>query len=101
MTVKVKLIEGGKTPEFKTKGAVAADCYARLSEKITIQPKSRVLIPLGFVIELPEGYEAVIRPRSGLTSKCIDVAIGTIDFDYRGEVKVCLINNTDLKVDML
>jgi dUTP pyrophosphatase len=61
----------------------------------TIPAKSRELIPLGFAMELPKGFEAVVRPRSGLSLDGIDVAIGTIDSNYRGEVKACVINNTD------
>ena len=97
MNIKIKLIEGGKMPEFKTKGAVCLDCYARLPKEfysLNIPANSRCLVNLGFAMELPKGYEAVIRPRSGLSKECIDVAIGTIDWDYRGEVKACLINNT-------
>ena len=95
MKINVKVIEGGKLPEYKTKGAACADCYARLDVPfIEIPDRSRKLIPLGFAIELPKGYEAVIRPRSGNTSRCIDVAIGTIDSDYRGEVMGCIINKT-------
>ena len=101
MKIKIKLIEGGKMPEYKTSGAACADCYARINfniDCIVIPPGCRALIPLGFAIELPEGYEAVIRPRSGLTSKYIDEAIGTIDCDYRGEVKGCIINNTGSEI---
>lgn len=94
MNVKIKIIENGKMPEFKTDGAVCADCYARCEDEIIVPPHSRKLVPLGFAIELPKGYEAQLRPRSGLTSKQIDNGFGTIDFDYRGEVKACLINNS-------
>ena len=94
MRVKVKLIEGGKMPEFKTVGAVCADCYARVETPCVLFPYGRTLVPLGFALGLRPGYEAVIRPRSGLSSKGIDVCIGTIDFDYRGEVKACVINNS-------
>lgn len=91
--IKIKLFDGGKLPEYKTSGAVCADCYTRLDEqKIVIPAGSRKLVPLGFAVELPYGYELVIRPRSGLTSKGIDCAIGTIDADYRGEVLVNVIN---------
>ena len=94
--MKIKLFDGGKVPEYKTKGAACADCYARLpTESITIIKGKRALIPLGFAIELSVGYEAVIRPRSGLSKKEIDGVIGTIDADYRGEVMACLINNSD------
>ena len=94
--VAIKLIDGGMLPEVKTEGAVCADCYARtpLDEEIVIPVGERRVIPLGFAMEIPEGYEAVIRPRSGLSSKGIDETIGTIDTDYRGEVKACLVNNS-------
>ncbi len=99
MKIKIKIIEGGKMPVYKTAGAACSDCFARLGVPvITIPPGCRAIIPLGFAIELPEGYEAVIRPRSGLTSKSIDEAIGTIDCDYRGEVRGCIINNTDSEI---
>jgi dUTP pyrophosphatase len=101
MIVKIKVIEGGRQPEYKTSGAACADCYARVNyakDGITIPPGCRTLIPLGFAIELPEGYEAVIRPRSGLTKKSTDVAIGTIDCDYRGEVMACVINSTGSEI---
>ena len=91
--VKVKLIKGGKLPEFKTDGAVCLDCYSR--EEVKIPGHDRALVPLGFALQLPQGFEAVIRPRSGLTKNGIDNAIGTIDSDYRGEVMACVINNCD------
>jgi dUTP pyrophosphatase len=101
MKVKIKFIDGGKLPEYKTEGAVCADCYARLSAPFISIPKGkRCLVNLGFAIELPVGYEAVIRPRSGLSKTGIDVSIGTIDWDYRGEVKACVINNTDGDFDI-
>lgn len=96
MDVRIKLIPGGKMPEYKTKGAACADCHARIPVgEITLLAGKRRLIPLGFAIELPDGFEAVIRPRSGLTKKGIDNAIGTIDSDYRGEIMACIINNSD------
>ncbi len=90
--VKIKLIKGGKLPQYKTSGAVCADCYARTEEPIVVPAGSRKLVPLGFAVELPHGYEMVIRPRSGFTSKGIDNGIGTVDEDYRGEVMACVIN---------
>jgi dUTP pyrophosphatase len=93
MKIKIKLIDGGKVPEFKTDGAVCADCYTRCETPIEVKPNERKLIPLGFAVELPKGYEMVIRPRSGMTKNGIDIGIGTIDYDYRGEVIACLINN--------
>ena len=100
MDIKIKIFEGGKLPVYKTKGASCADCYARLEGKdfTVIFPNERELIPLGFALELPEGYEAVIRPRSGMMSKGIDEAIGTIDSDYRGEIRACIINNTTQRI---
>lgn len=98
MNVKIKIIEGGKMPKFQHKCDACADCYARIADNIdhiSIPAHSRCLVNLGFALELPEGYETVVRPRSGLTSKGIDVGIGTIDSNYRGEVKACIINNTD------
>ena len=101
MEIKVKLVDGGKMPEYKTAGASCADCYARLvTPFITIPKKSRVLVALGFCIELPKGYEAVIRPRSGMTKNGIDIALGTIDWDYRNEVMCQLINNSDGDFDI-
>lgn len=98
-TVKFKLIKEGKLPQYKTEGAACCDCYARLDSEsgsfVIIAPRERVLIPLGFAMALPQGYEAVIRPRSGLMKKGIDQQIGTIDCDYRGEVSACLVNNTN------
>lgn len=91
--VKIKVLEGGMLPEYKRYGDVCMDCYARIS--CTVSPGERRLIPLGFALELPIGYEAIVRPRSGLTSGGIDNAIGTIDTNYRGEVKACVINNSD------
>ena len=98
MKIKIKLFAGGKLPEYKTDGAVCADCYARYKERIEIKPNERKLIPLGFAVELPKGYEMVLRPRSGMSKNGIDVAIGTIDFDYRGEVMACVINDIDKAV---
>lgn len=97
--VKIKLFDGGKMPVFKTEGAVAADCYAHISNatdnSITIAPRKRALIPLGFAIGLPKGWEVQIRPRSGLTSKSIDNGFGTGDWDYTGEYKACVINSSE------
>ncbi|MBQ0003579.1 MAG: dUTP diphosphatase [Treponema sp.] len=92
MLIKTKLFGNGKLPEYKTKGAACADCYARLeAAKIKIPMGSNCVINLGFGLELPEGYEAVIRPRSGLSKDVLAVE-GTIDCDYRGEIKARLYN---------
>lgn len=89
--IKVKLVEGGVMPVYKTKGAACADCYARVD--VNIPAGKRALVPLGFCIELPEGYEAEIRPRSGNSKHGVDVCQGTVDEDYRGEVMACVVNN--------
>lgn len=90
--VNIYYFPGGKTPEFKTAGAACADCYSRIS--CVVPAGGRLLIPLGFAIELPKGYEGVIRPRSSLTKIGLDCPIGTIDSDYRGEVMACIVNNS-------
>ena len=95
MKVKIKLIEGGVMPEKKHIDDAAFDCYARLDEDMEIEVGYRAKIPLGFALELPKGWEAVIRPRSGLTLKGIDIGIGTIDANYRGEVCAVVINNSN------
>ena len=99
MKVKIKLVTGGQMPEKKTKGAVCYDCYARVScGSVYIEPNCRLLIALGFCLELPEGYEALIRGRSGLARNGIDEVIGTVDTDYRGELMACVINNSKEKI---
>ena len=90
--VKAVVVEGGTLPAYKRDGDACMDCCSRVT--IQIEPGHRALVPLGFLMELPFGYEGVIRPRSGLTSGEIDEAIGTIDSNYRGEVKGCIINNS-------
>lgn len=93
MKVKIKLIEGGKAPIFKRNGDACLDCFAL--QNTVVYPNKRKLVRLGFALEIPNGYEAVIRPRSGLSSQGIDISIGTIDSNYRGEVMVCVINNSN------
>ena len=101
MTIKVKLIDGGKMPEYKHDDDACADCYARLPTKsVTIVKGKRTYIPLGFCIEIPRGMEAVIRPRSGNTGDGLDIGIGTLDAGFRGEVKACVINNTGEDFDI-
>jgi dUTP pyrophosphatase len=82
-------------PEYATVHSAGMDLRANLTESVTLKPLERKLIPTGLFIELPEGYEAQIRPRSGLAiKKGITVlnSPGTIDADYRGEICVILIN---------
>ena len=95
MNVKIQKVHpGAHLPEYKTVHSAGADIYACLSEPMILKPGDIKLVPTGFCMELPEGFEAQIRPRSGLGAKGISVpnAPGTIDSDYRGEVKVILIN---------
>lgn len=82
-------------PEYKTEGAAGMDLCAAISEPITLKPLERVLVPTGFKIELEHGYEAQVRPRSGLSIKhgiTLINCVGTIDEDYRGEVCVPVVN---------
>ncbi len=82
-------------PEYATAGSSGLDIKANLTEAITLNPLERALVPTGLSIELPLGFEAQVRPRSGLAIKsgitCLNTP-GTIDADYRGEIKVILIN---------
>ena len=82
-------------PEYKTEGAAGMDLCAAISEPVTLKPLERYLIPTGLKIELEHGYEAQIRPRSGLSIKhgiSLINCVGTIDEDYRGEVCVGVVN---------
>jgi dUTP pyrophosphatase len=95
LTVKVINRSNNPLPSFSTIHSAAVDLRANLDEAVIVKPMQRVLIPTGLYIELPEGFEAQIRPRSGLAiNHGITVlnSPGTIDADYRGEVKVILIN---------
>lgn len=82
-------------PEYATEGSAGMDIRANLDSPIVLKPLERILVPTGLFFELPEGYEAQVRPRSGLAVKqgitCLNTP-GTIDADYRGEIKVILIN---------
>jgi len=82
-------------PAYQTKQAAGVDLMAFLEEAIVIEPMDRVIVGTGLYIALPEGYEAMIRPRSGMAFKPGITVIntpGTIDADYRGEIKIALIN---------
>ena len=97
MAIEVKIINesANPLPAYITEGAAGMDIRAFLTEPVTLHSLQRVLIPTGLFIELPQGYEAQIRPRSGLAIKqgitCLNTP-GTIDSDYRGEIKIILIN---------
>jgi dUTP pyrophosphatase len=94
-TVKFVAEEGAAAPEYKTEGSAGADLRALLKTSLTLEPGERVAVPTGLRIELPPGYEAQVRPRSGLALRkgitCLN-SPGTIDSDYRGEIKVILVN---------
>ena len=95
--MKVKIINRSKNPlpEYKTKASAGMDIRANLEEKVTLRSLERKLIPTGLFIELPEGYEAQIRPRSGLAlNEGLGIlnSPGTIDSDYRGELGVIVVN---------
>ena len=96
MILKIFRMEHNKfVPEYKTEGAAGMDLCAAISKPITLQPLERKLIPTGLKIELEHGYEAQIRPRSGLSIKhgiSLINCVGTVDEDYRGEVCVGLVN---------
>jgi len=82
-------------PEYKTNGSSGVDLMANIDKPITLEPLERFLVPTGIFVEIPEGYEAQIRGRSGLAIKngiSLANGIGTIDSDYRGEIKVILVN---------
>ncbi|MDD2372961.1 MAG: dUTP diphosphatase [Syntrophomonadaceae bacterium] len=85
-------------PRYMTAGAAGVDLYAAVEQDLVIAPGGRVLVPTGIAIALPENYEAQIRPRSGLALKYGLTLLntpGTIDWDYRGEIKVIVINLGD------
>ena len=95
--MQVKIVNHSRhpLPQYATTGSSGMDLRAMLETPILLQPMERVLVPTGLFIELPIGFEAQIRPRSGMAVKqgitCLNTP-GTIDADYRGEIKVILIN---------
>ena len=97
MLLKVRIINNSNNPlpAYATEGSSGMDLRANLSEPLTLAPLERTMVPTGIFLEIPHGYEAPVRPRSGLAIKqgltCLN-SPGTIDADYRGELKVILIN---------
>ena len=95
--ISVKIINHSSNPlpSYATLGSSGMDIRANLEAPVTLQPMERYLVPTGLFIELPAGYEAQVRPRSGLAIKqgitCLN-SPGTVDSDYRGELKVILVN---------
>ncbi|MEP7376483.1 MAG: dUTP diphosphatase [Chitinophagaceae bacterium] len=96
-SIEIKIVNTSSNtlPEYATSGSSGMDIRANLDVPQTLQPLERALVPTGIFIEIPQGYEVQIRPRSGLAIKqgitCLNTP-GTIDADYRGEIKVILIN---------
>ncbi|GGH14768.1 dUTP diphosphatase [Pedobacter zeae] len=103
MEIKIINTSGHPLPQYETAQAAGMDLRAAINEEIILKPLQRALVPTGLFMELPVGYEAQIRPRSGLAYKhgiSIVNSPGTIDADYRGEIKVLLVNlsDTDFKI---
>ena len=98
--IKVKIINesGNLLPAYETPSSAGMDVRARLSEPLTLAPLQRALVPTGLRIQLPQGYECQVRPRSGLALKhgiSLVNTPGTIDADYRGEIGIIVINLSD------
>jgi dUTP pyrophosphatase len=95
VVIKVINTSGNNLPEYATNGSAGLDIRASLPAPVILKPLERAMIPTGLYFEIPQGYEAQMRPRSGLAMKhgitCLN-SPGTIDSDYRGELKVILIN---------
>jgi len=94
IVVKIKSLSG-EVPEYETSGSAGMDLRAYITESIILKPLERQLIPTGLFIELPDGYEAQVRARSGLSIKhgiTMINGIGTVDSDYRGELRVPVVN---------
>ena len=95
--VEIKIINtsDNQIPEYATSGSSGLDLRANLSVPVILKPLERAMIPTGLFLEIPLGYEAQVRPRSGLAHKhgitCLN-SPGTVDSDYRGEIKIILIN---------
>ena len=95
INIKIVNTSANPLPQYATKGSSGMDIRASLDIPVSLQPLERALIPTGLFVEIPGGYEIQIRPRSGLAIKqgitCLN-SPGTIDSDYRGEIKIILIN---------
>lgn len=102
--VKCVVSDGAKMPEYKTSGAAGADVCAFIEKPVSLKTGERMIIPTGLFFEIPQGYEIQVRPRSGLAAKNGVTVLntpGTIDSDYRGELKIILINlgNEDFTIN--
>jgi dUTP pyrophosphatase len=95
LTVKIINRSSNSLPQYETAGSAGMDLRANITNSVTLLPLERILIPTGLFIELPDGYEAQVRPRSGLAVKrglTMLNSPGTIDSDYRGEIKCIVVN---------
>lgn len=100
MDVKIVNKSGFSLPEYATAQSAGVDLRAAIDGPIVLKPLQRAMVPTGLYIQLPEGYEAQVRPRSGLAAKKGVTVLntpGTIDADYRGEIKVILVNLSDVE----
>jgi dUTP pyrophosphatase len=103
--MKVKIVKDNDfdMPRYETSGSAGMDLRAKLDETVVLKPFQRYLVPTGLYMEIPEGYEGQVRARSGLAIKhgiSLVNGIGTIDSDYRGEIKVILINLGELEFEI-
>ncbi|MDE6197982.1 MAG: dUTP diphosphatase [Muribaculaceae bacterium] len=99
LTVKIHNSSGLELPSYSTPQAAGMDLRAAVAEPVVIAPGQRALIPTGLRVELPDGYEMQLRPRSGLALRSGITLLnspGTIDADYRGEIGVIMINHSDV-----
>jgi dUTP pyrophosphatase len=100
MTIEVRILrlphaEGLMPPDYATAGAAGADLCAAVDSDLVIEPGERAVVPTGLVLEIPDGYDGQVRPRSGLAIRhglTVVNAPGTIDSDYRGELKILMVN---------
>ena len=104
MTIKIINKSEHQLPEYETGASAGMDLRANISEAVILKPLARAIIKTGLFMELPVGFEAQVRPRSGLAAKhglTVLNSPGTVDADYRGEIGVILVNlsNTDFKIE--
>ena len=104
MTIKIINKSAHQLPEYETGASAGIDLRANITEAVVLKPLARAIIKTGLFIELPVGFEAQVRPRSGLAAKhglTVLNSPGTVDADYRGEIGVILVNvsNTDFKIE--
>lgn len=103
MTIKVINRSAYDLPQYETALAAGLDIKANITESMVLKPLERVMVPTGLYVELPEGYEMQIRPRSGMAAKyglTVLNSPGTIDPDYRGEIKVILANLSSAEYEL-